>query len=422
MIRLDVVVCVERDVLDLILAAVAGLISFLSPCVLPLVPAYIGYMGGRMTHTVATTMPQTGGASGGSAALAVDRSLAMRFNTALHGAAFVLGFTFVFVTLGILGTAFVRQIGSTATVETMIGRIGGVVIIVLGLHFMGALPVLFRHLRARPQVIGSPLWTALVALALSAVIAWAFTGTVALWNTAAYPAWTGAIALVLLAIVWLGMVLGGGFSQPTAFWTRAMNTIDYALYADTRRQMTPSANRGLANSALIGVVFAAGWTPCIGPTLGAAMMMAANTGEIGQAALLMTVYSLGMGVPFILTALLLDGAQGGLRRLNRHMNWIKLASGGFLVLMGFAIASGQLAELSRDFSVQFGDFSYRMEQCTVGLFDGDISLGQYGTCIGGGESYNALREAHSGAEAFGDIAGPSLWLGPLQAVTPPDTL
>lgn len=381
--------------MDLILAAVAGLISFLSPCVLPLVPAYIGYMGGRVTQTVAT---QT--AAGGSAAVVVDRSLSARFSTALHGTAFVLGFTFVFVTLGILGTAFVRQIGSTATVESMIGRIGGVVIIILGLHFMGALPVIFRQLRARPRLIGSPLWTALLALAFSAVIAWAFTGTVALWDTGAYVAWTGSLALVLLAALWLGLALGGGFGQPGAFWMRAMNTVDYALYADTRRQIMPNPNRGLANSALIGVVFAAGWTPCIGPTLGAAMMMAANTGEIARAALLMTVYSLGMGIPFVLTALLLDGAQGGLRRLNRHMNWIKVASGGFLMLMGVAIASGQLAELSRDFSIQFGDFSYRMEQCTVGLFDGEISLGQYGTCVGGGESYNALREAHTaGAEA-----------------------
>ena len=409
----------EYVVLDLILAAVAGLISFLSPCVLPLVPAYIGYMGGRMTHTVATTTPQAVTGSGGSAVLTVDRSLGARFSTALHGGAFVLGFTFVFVTLGILGTAFVRQIGSTATVEAMIGRIGGVVIIILGLHFMGALPVIFRRLRARPQLIGNPLWTALVGLTFSAVIAWALTGTVALWDTTAYPAWTGAISLVLLAALWLALIIGGGFSQPSAFWTRAMNTIDYALYADTRRQITPSPNRGLANSALIGVVFAAGWTPCIGPTLGAAMMMAANTAEIGRAALLMTVYSLGMGIPFVLTALLLDGAQGGLRRLNRHMVWIKVASGAFLILMGFAIASGQLAELSRDFSIQFGDFSYRMEQCTVGLFDGEISLSQYGTCVGGSESYNALREANlSGAEAFNRATDPALlWLPPVESHT-----
>src|SRR5664279_4166039 len=106
------------------LALIAGLVSFLSPCVLPLVPAYIGYMGGRVTNTVAAQA--TGGAT-----LTTRPMLGSRFSTMLHGLAFVAGFTFVFVALGLLGTAFVSVIGrqSITTITNIIGRGGGIVII-----------------------------------------------------------------------------------------------------------------------------------------------------------------------------------------------------------------------------------------------------------------------------------------------------
>src|SRR5690349_16038288 len=114
------------------LALIAGLVSFLSPCVLPLVPAYIGYMGGRVTNTVAAQ------ASSG-AALTTRPMLGSRFSTMLHGLAFVAGFTFVFVALGLLGTAFVSVIGrgNVNVVTGIIGRAGGLLIILFGLHFMG---------------------------------------------------------------------------------------------------------------------------------------------------------------------------------------------------------------------------------------------------------------------------------------------
>src|SRR5450432_1630664 len=98
------------------LALIAGLVSFLSPCVLPLVPAYIGYMGGRVTNTVAA-----GTINGSSAAL--TPSVGSRFSTMLHGLAFVGGFTFVFVALGLLGTAFVSEIGRQ-NINVITGIIG----------------------------------------------------------------------------------------------------------------------------------------------------------------------------------------------------------------------------------------------------------------------------------------------------------
>jgi peroxiredoxin len=219
------------------------------------------------------------------------------------------------------------------------------------------------------------------------------------WNTSAltFVGWATTLGLALAAIYVLALVIGGALTSPGTFWNKTLNTLDYALYADTRRQLTAEGNQGLSGSALMGVVFAAGWTPCIGPTLGLAFTLAANGGDIGQAATLMTAYSLGLGIPFLITALAMDSAQGALRGLKRHMGTIKTVSGAFLVFIGVLIASGRLQEISRQFSVEFGDFSYRIEECTVGLFDGDINAGQYGTCIGSEGGVAALSGATAGA-------------------------
>src|SRR5579871_1021530 len=141
------------------LALIAGLVSFLSPCVLPLVPAYIGYMGGRVTNTVAAQ-------SAGGAAIRIRPTLGSRFSTLLHGLAFVAGFAFVFVTLGLLGTAFVTEIGrqNINVVTGIIGRAGGLLIILFGLHFMGILPAILNRIIARKHILNTPL------IAIAAVI------------------------------------------------------------------------------------------------------------------------------------------------------------------------------------------------------------------------------------------------------------
>src|SRR5215212_7351636 len=102
------------------LALIAGLVSFISPCVLPLVPAYIGYMGGRLTHTVSAQVAV--GAGGGQ--VTIGTPVSQRFMIVLHTLAFVAGFTFIFVVLGLLTTAFILQIGrqNIALVEGLIAR------------------------------------------------------------------------------------------------------------------------------------------------------------------------------------------------------------------------------------------------------------------------------------------------------------
>ncbi len=364
-----------------------GLVSFLSPCVLPLVPAYISYMGGRMTYSVSAQVDIVTEA-GGTAKL--RRTTAMRLSTFLHGLAFVAGFTFVFVVLTILATAFIQQIGSTRVVEGIIGRIGGMIIIFLGFHFMGALPALFKQLRKRDFIIKNPLFSLGMGLFFTIVIVWGFTGAIIPFGDDRIPLWSIAISAVLLAILWTFFAIGGAFTQPASFWNKAMNTVELALYADTRKQMAAAGTSGLAGSALLGVVFAAGWSPCIGPTLGAAMTLAAQQ-DVGTAIILITAYCLGLGIPFLITALMLDSAQGILRRLNKHMNKIKVVSGIILVAIGILVASGQLQQLSTRLSGEVGGFSYTFDECAFGVQQGEIGGDQLTRCING-ENYDALKE------------------------------
>lgn len=361
------------------LAFLAGFISFISPCVLPLVPAYIGYMGGRVTNTVSLQLAANSGSS-----VSAHRSATARFTTALHGVSFVAGFTFVFVTIGLLTTAFVREIGgqNVAMTTAIIGRFGGLLIIFFGLHVMGALRYFFNSTINNKHYLRNYFITPLVALAGVAIILWGFTGTLSPGLTKTIPTtagdemvtqWPTIIGLVTLAIYLLWLALSGAFNQPEAFWSNTISALQAGLYTDTRKQMNAQHGQGYASSAIMGIVFSAGWTPCIGPVYGAVLTLAANTGDVGRAAPLLAVYSLGLGVPFILTALLLDSAQGVLRKLQRHMHMIEIISGLFLILIGLLIVSGTLQNLSQYLAGEFADVSINLEKSVIGDLGGQAS-------------------------------------------------
>lgn len=351
------------------LAFLAGFLSFISPCVLPLVPAYIGYMGGRLTNTVAAQA-----AGGAGPALVTAPSLLQRFTIFAHALAFVGGFSFIFVVLGVLGTAFVAQIGRSniSLIETLITQVGGLLVIFFGLHLLGVWHWLFDRLLARPRLIGSPLFSLAFALVGSGLIVWALTY---------HPNPDFLLALPVLVIFAFWLLLGGAFNQPAAFWTRTLNSLTAALYSDTRRHLNAAGDQSFATSALMGVVFAAGWTPCIGPTYGAILTVAANGGDPGQAGILLTAYSLGLGVPFLVAALLFDSTQSLLRRIQRHVGKIERLTGVLLVVVGIMLASGQLQRISATFASQFTAFSTNVEDCVIGWAEGEHAFGDIAGCL-----------------------------------------
>lgn len=222
----------------LLVAGVAGLLSFLSPCVLPIVPPYIAYMAGASLDDLA-------------AGRETDRRVV---RVAVF---FVLGLSTVFLLLGLAASSLGRALLAWQREMTMVA--GGVVV-AFGLHFLGVLriPILYREAR-----------------------------------------------------------------------------LD-----------APPANGAPFGAYVLGLAFAFGWTPCIGPVLGAILSLAAQEGSVERGMLLMGVYAAGLGVPFLLVALFLRQAVGLLGRMRRHMRAVERAMGALLVAVGAMMLTGAFTDLS----------------------------------------------------------------------------
>ncbi len=249
--------------LTILVAVAAGLVSFLSPCVLPLVPAYLGQL---------TAIAVTGSAARPS------RWLALR-----HAAAYVLGFGAVFTLLGVTAT-FVG--GPLASLMPELRVIGGIVLVILGLNLAGLLtiPVLARA------------WQPLQGGASAAVAS--RTGTFAFGSPAA----------------------GAGASS----------------WADRTGARLAGAG-GLLASFGLGVIFAVGWTPCIGAILGSILTLAATSGTTVQGGILLAAYTLGLGIPFLAMGLLYDRAPAVLRPLVRHGRAVSIVGGALVIAIGLAM-------------------------------------------------------------------------------------
>ncbi len=314
----------ETELPTFSLAFLAGFLSFISPCVLPLVPAYIGYLGARVAQQNAGELAIAGG---GTRTMTTP---AQRGAVFLHAIFFVLGLMFVFVLFGITVNAGIKLLAiNFYDAQRTLAVIGGIVAIFFGLHVMGV---------------------------------------------------TGWLIRRLLTIHWQSL------GEPGALILKVLERVQVLLYSDTRRQINPRNPYGYAGSAFMGAAFAAGWAPCTGPIYGTILSVALPK-SLATGGFLLTAYALGIGVPFLVTAVALNPMRGILKRLQRHSRLIEIVSGLLLIFMGYLLATNQLAEISGKLS-GIADFSYNFEQCVENTVTGKIPAGDFGACMTLGPNYN----------------------------------
>ena len=221
--------------LGFLVAFSAGILSFLSPCVLPLVPSYIGFLTG----------------------LSLDEMSSRRRVAFTHALAFVLGFSLIFLLLGASATALGRALKYH---EVWLQRVGGVLIIFFGLVCLGVFKVGALQQERRLHLQNKPL--------------------------------------------------------------------------------------GYLGSVLVGMAFAAGWTPCIGPILGGILGLASASETLGRGVALLGAYSAGLAVPFLLAAWAVDGFLEWFQKFRRYLPWVMRASGALLVFVGILLVTGQFTRLA----------------------------------------------------------------------------
>ncbi|MEO0633142.1 MAG: cytochrome c biogenesis protein CcdA [Pseudomonadota bacterium] len=220
------------------IALLAGIISFLSPCVLPIVPPYLAYMSGMSVGEMSD--PQAG-----------------RRRATIAALFFVLGLSTVFLMLGFAASAFGALFLQN---QILFAQISGVVIIAFGLHFLGVYRIGFLDREAR---------------------------------------------------------MDAGDRGGSAF-----------------------------GAYILGLAFAFGWTPCIGPQLGAILSLAASEASVTRGTVLLGIYAAGLGIPFLLAAMFMSRAMGLMNRIKRHMGLIEKSMGGLLVFVGLAMVLGWFTAFS----------------------------------------------------------------------------
>jgi cytochrome c-type biogenesis protein len=334
----------DSQSLTLGLAFLAGLLSFLSPCVLPLVPAYIGYLGGTtvMSGEQASTRRETA-------------------RTFLHALFFVLGFGIVFVLLGATATFLGRFVFDSAI---LLQRVGGVLLVVFGMRLMGigwskrrwaiaavlvalATFVLNSGLISQGQIVFGDYWVRWLMESVMmglVVLAGADLGTA---RQAILAVGAGILNLMASYDALMPNLIASVLIALVAFF---LNRADF-FYAEKKIELKPTEQTGYLRSGLFGVVFAAGWTPCVGPILAAILVVAGQLDTIGQGMVLLVAYTLGLGIPFLLVGLAFGPLSKWLRKMNRYLGIISIVSGVLLVLMGIFIFTGSLTFLS-----QYGSF------------------------------------------------------------------
>src|SRR5579864_1989750 len=288
---------------SILYAFVAGFFSFLSPCVLPLVPGYISMLSGIGVEQLR---------SGQSA----------RNSLFASSLAFVSGFSVVFISLGASASAVGQFLLQH---KTLMGPIAGAVIVLFGLHLVGWLIKLPVNVGL---VIGG-------VLAFGGAILWRRSGT----DTVGPGGLFGSVQLLSVALIFLlGPSLTRWLNRDVRFHNLGSQTGEEAKAG--------GALSGVTSGFLLGFAFAFGWTPCIGPILAAVLVLAANTQTISRGVFLLAVYSAGLAVPFLLTAVGINQFLRFYQRFRRHLHTVEVLSGVLLLFVGGLIFLNRLAWLS----------------------------------------------------------------------------
>ena len=263
-------------------AFIAGVLAFLSPCVLPIIPAYLSYISGVGIEEVQE-----------------ERKL---FNVRIFLATlfFVIGFSIVFTMLG-AGASFIGQF--LRTYQTEIAKVGGGLVIFFGLHFAGA----FLRPNFLRELIG--VQSFITALYLFGVI-----GKETFFNL------TGALAVVL---------------------TLYLFGVHEYLYRQLKTEAKAKAS--YVGAFLIGVVFAFGWTPCIGPILGSILFLASQQETVREGAVMLLLFSFGLGVPFLIAGLLFSLFLGFVKKFGRFFGVVEFIGGLLLITLGILLVLDKLS-------------------------------------------------------------------------------
>ena len=283
--------------IGILTAFVGGLLSFLSPCVLPLAPPYLAFMAG-------TTLDQLTGDANDAGE--IDDATARRVK--ISSLFFVAGLATVFIALG----ATASLIGQTlAQYKYEFGVAAGFVIYVLGQHFIG--------FRRAPQTVAALL---VAGLLLSLAAGGKLDVTVE-------ENWRWALGLVALAVA----LRFSGYEHIPFLMREA-------------RFNAGGAAGSYAGAYVIGLAFAFGWTPCIGPILGSILFLAAQEQTLGAGVSMLFVYALGLGAPFIVAALFVKPFMRWMRGFRRHLGTVERVMGGLLVVVGAMMASDTFSNLA----------------------------------------------------------------------------
>ncbi len=292
---------------SILAAFVAGLISFLSPCVLPLVPGYISMLSGIGVEQL-------------------RRGEKPRGSLIASSFAFVMGFSVVFVAFGASASAVGQFLLQN---KSLLAPFAGAIIILFGLHLIGVLGKI--PVRAG-MVVGA-------LLALAGLLIWMRMGDDS-------PRFFGPAQLISVSLIFLaGPML-------TRWLNRDMHFRN--LGGQTKQDTDAGPFAGVLSGFLLGFAFAFGWTPCIGPILAGVLAMAATSETISRGVFMLAIYSAGLAIPFLLTALGINQFLGFYQRFRRHLHAVEVGSGVLLLAVGCLIFVNRLTLLSGKLSFLSG--------------------------------------------------------------------